>query len=734
MPTILKVAVAVPLRLVFDYLPPPEVHLRDLIPGQRISVPFGPQIRTGYLLAIEEDTEIDVNRLKNAISVLDAKPLQSQSDLKLLIWASRYYHHPIGEVISAAYPVLLRKGKQATTTVDKQLILSTSSDKILPRIANQAHRQKALIEFLATHPEGASETQLNGLSWNWKAVARSLLKRKLIETRNHQEQGLPTLKVASPRFDLNSEQLSAVGSIRGGLGRFQVFLLEGITGSGKTEVYFRLIHSVLGLGKQVMILVPEITLTPQLEARFKARFNIPIAVFHSGLNEEKRKNAWLQTAQGQTPILLGTRSAVFTPLKTPGLIILDEEHDVSFKQQEGFRFSARDVAIKRAQHLNIPVILGSATPSLESVHNASKGRYIHLKLPVRAGNARPPSIRVMDIRNQQLAEGLAPRLIKAIKTKLEQNEQILLFINRRGYAPTLICHHCGWVARCQRCDANLVIHSQKKRLRCHHCLHEKPIPQTCEHCQSEKVLSLGLGTERVEQMLAKIFPTTSIARIDRDSTRRKGSLENALNDISSGKTDILIGTQMLAKGHHFPNVTLVGILDTDSGLFSTDFRTTERLAQLIVQVSGRAGRAKKPGTVIIQTRHPNHPLLVSLINRGYPGFAADALAERKRIGLPPFSYQALFRAESTDRNHPLIFLQSIKKTTETPNFHGVEILGPVPAPMTKRIGRYRYQLLFQTPHRSTLHTHLKQIVPKLADFSGFRRIKWSIDIDPVDLF
>ncbi|MGR9106213.1 MAG: primosomal protein N' [Gammaproteobacteria bacterium] len=734
MPTILKVAVPVPLRLVFDYLPPPRVPLEDLKPGQRIAIPFGPGTRTGYLLAIEDDSEIDASRVKEAIAVLDTEPLQSRSDLKFLIWASRYYHHPIGEVISSAFPTLLRKGKPATLAVEKSLVLCAPGEIIRSRIPVRAHRQRALIDLLAAHPEGLQETQLNRLDPEWRRVARILMQRELIETRDSRGPERSCARIVPPEFDLNAAQQHAVDTIRTGLQHFQIFLLEGITGSGKTEVYFRIIQSVLDAGKQVMILLPEITLTPQLEARFKARFDFPIAVFHSGLTEEHRKNSWLGMVRGSSSILLGTRSAVFTPLKSPGLIILDEEHDASFKQQEGFRFSARDIAIKRAQALNIPVILGSATPSLESVQNVKQGRYRHLRLPVRTGAARPPALRVLDIRKQQLAEGLAPLLIREIKKKLNQQEQILLFINRRGYAPTLICHECGWVARCQRCDSNLVVHAARKRLRCHHCLHDQPVLETCGSCGSEKLFPLGLGTERVEQMLEKIFPEAAIVRIDRDSTRRKGSFETALENIRSGKTDILIGTQMLAKGHHFPNVTLVGILDADSGLFSTDFRATERLAQLIVQVAGRAGRADKAGSVIIQTRHPEHSLLDSLIKRGYPGFAEDALAERKRLGLPPFSYQALFRAEAADPDHPLNFLKGIRECSESQKQSGIELLGPAPAPMAKRIGRYRYQLLLQARQRGTLHGHLESLLPSLPGLPGFRRVKWSIDIDPIDLF
>ena len=396
-----------------------------------------------------------------------------------------------------------------------------------------------------------------------------------------------------------------------------------------------------------MVLLPEISLTPQLESRFRKRFDTDIAVFHSGLTEPFRCNAWIRMSRGEASVLLGTRSAVFTPLKNPGLIILDEEHDISYQQQEGFRFSARDIAIKRAQQLRIPVVLGSATPSLESMFNVEKGRFTHLQLRRRTGKALPPAVQLLDIRKQHLAEGLSTRLIQTIKATLARDEQILLFLNRRGYAPTLTCNACGWVARCHHCDSNLVIHSRDNCLRCHHCGYQQTVPANCCQCQSEQLQPLGSGTERVEQILSRIFPDVSIARIDRDSTRRKGRLAKFISEVIDGKVNILLGTQMLAKGHHFPNVTLVGILDTDCGLFSTDFRALERLAQLIVQVSGRAGRANKPGTVVLQTRHPDHPLLRTLICSGYQGFAQDVLAERKAVGLPPFSYQALLRAESS---------------------------------------------------------------------------------------
>lgn len=532
----------------------------------------------------------------------------------------------------------------------------------------------------------------------------------------------------------NPAQQTAIDAVCASLGQFAVFLLEGVTGSGKTEVYLQIIHEVLKRGQQVLVLVPEISLTPQLEARFKHRFAVNIAVSHSKLTPNQRQNAWLQTQQGISPILLGTRSALFTPFNKLGLIILDEEHDGSFKQQEGVRFSARDTAIVRSKLLNIPILLGSATPSLESLHNVDKKRYQWLHLPERAGYSIKPVLQLLDIRNKKMREGLSEILLIEIRKTLEKNEQVLLFLNRRGFAPTLICHGCGWVARCQHCEANLVIHADEALLRCHHCGTEHRLLNTCPACKTGELTPLGLGTERVEKVLTKVFANKITLRLDRDSTKRKGSLEDYLAQINQGEVDIILGTQMLAKGHHFPNVTLVAILDVDSGLFSIDFHSAEKLAQLIVQVSGRAGRAEKSGRVIMQTRQPDHPLLTTLIEHGYQRFAESALAERKAAQLPPFSYQALLSVQARDIDLALEFLQAvIDLAQQTPN-SAVLLLGPVPAPMAKRAGFYRYQLLFQSGQRSDLQSLLTTLIPEVAKLKLAAKVRWSLDVDPVDLY
>ncbi len=734
MSIIIKVAVPVPIRNIFDYLPPQDNEDRTWIPGIRVMVPFGVQIKVGIVLDTARTSKLQSSKLKRILTVLDDQPLISSDDLQLLSWASQYYHHPIGEVISSAFPTMLRKGLPAQMEQEQSWFLTEQGLSVNRDLAKRAPRQAALIEYLNIHKQGPTVAQLDGLGWNWRNTARTLSAKNLIEQRPVKLQPNPKIKYTPATFQTNEHQNHAIKIIKASSASFGVFVLDGVTGSGKTEVYFQLIRSVIDRNMQAMVLLPEISLTPQLENRFQTRFDTAIAVFHSGLNDKLRARAWMRAQSGTAPILLGTRSAVFIPLKRPGLIILDEEHDSSFKQQEKFRFSARDVAIKRAQQLNIPIVLGSATPSFETLINAEQGRYEYLNLPSRATGAQPPNIHLLDIKKKQLSQGLSAMLIRAIKETLAKREQVLIFLNRRGFAPCMICNSCGWVAQCLRCDSNLVIHIHDQHLRCHHCDFQGPIPNACILCHSKNIQALGIGTERIEEILAKIFPTASIQRVDRDSTRKKGSLDKTINAIKQGDVDILIGTQMLAKGHHFPDVTLVGVLDTDSGLFSTDFRATERLAQLIVQVSGRAGRARKPGRVILQTRHPNHPLLRVLIEKGYQQFASDAITERRCAGLPPFSYQALFRAQSNNQQNTAAFLDQIRSRAAQIEHHEITLLGPAPAPMLKRAGSYRYQLLLQSPKRKYLHDTVDQLIPFINDLPGQNKIKWSIDIDPIDLF
>ncbi|TAN65905.1 MAG: primosomal protein N' [Methylobacter sp.] len=736
---IFRVAIAVPVYRLFDYLPPEQVGLTPVKPGIRLEVPFGKTKKIAFLVECVPHSDIDIAKLKRVERILDEKPLLSKKDLALLHWAGRYYHHPLGEVFSAAFPVALRQGKSVVIQTEKRYALTASGRAIDSELLKRTPKQKSVLEKFQAHQNSLSEAELSAWNHNWRSSVKQLADRQLLQLAGSEVGTSSTPSVVEPiirntALHCNAPQQAAVTAVCDSLEQFGVFLLEGVTGSGKTEVYMQIIRAVLEQGRQVLVLLPEITLTPQLEERFRQRFTVSIAISHSKLTDRQRACAWLNMQRGECAILLGTRSALFTPLKNPGLIILDEEHDASFKQQEGFRFSARDVAVVRGKLLNIPVLLGSATPALETLHNVENGRYRLLHLPERAGNATAPILQLLDIRNKKMQEGLSEALIAEIRLTLAKNEQVLLFLNRRGFAPTLICHSCGWVARCRRCDANMVIHYDEGVLRCHHCGQEQRLIRQCPACTTGELTPLGLGTERVEKVLAELFANKTIVRLDRDSTQRKGALENYLQQINQGAVDIILGTQMLAKGHHFPNVTLVAILDVDSGLFSIDFHAPEKLAQMIVQVSGRAGRAEKPGRVIMQTRQPEHPLLTTLIRQGYNSFAKTALAERKEASLPPFSYQALLRAQAVDAQMPKLFLGEVAQLGQEFSKGHIDILGPVAAPMARRAGLYRYQLLFQSSRRPELHSLLDALMPLIEKLKLAKKVRWSLDVDPVDLY
>jgi len=743
----LRVAIPSPLRRCFDYLPPTTYDLHTLQPGIRLKVPFGRTTVIAVLLAISDETDVPRSRLKRVSEVLDTTPLLSRPLLKLLMWSSNYYQHPVGEVMGNALPALLRqghapelKGEPAWQLTNDGRALDSS---ILKQTQHRAPRQAALLKLLSAAPDTAVSAQyINAVQSNWRPVMRKLIDKGWVVVTEHScLLPLPVNKLTTAP-QLNIAQTEAIAAIAAGLGSFGVHLVDGVTGSGKTEVYLALIESVLARGQQVLILVPEIGLTPQLVSRFQQRFTVPIAVLHSGLSNRERLCTWLAARSGEAAIVIGTRSAVFTPFAKLGLMILDEEHDTSFKQQEGFRYSARDVAIKRAHLDDLPVVLGSATPSLETLHNAHQGRYSRLVLAKRAGAARPPDINVLDVRKQPMSDGLSTALINALRRHLDKGGQALVFLNRRGYAPTMLCHDCGWVAKCRRCDANMTMFNGNTRLRCHHCGSERRADPCCPDCQSSELRPVGAGTERLEAVLKQQFPDTGIVRIDRDTTRRKGAMQNLLDSVHDGSKRILVGTQMLAKGHHFPDVTLVGIVDIDQGLFSADFRATERMAQLLVQVAGRAGRAEKPGQVLIQTHHPDHPLLQILLHEGYAAFAQAALEERRQTQLAPHSHMALLRAEAVDERLPLQFLKHARQLAEqlgaafSANFgeSRVQLLGPIPAPMERRAGRIRAQLLLQATERAALHHLLEPWLQQLESDKLGRKVRWSIDVDPQEMF
>jgi primosomal protein N' (replication factor Y) len=544
--------------------------------------------------------------------------------------------------------------------------------------------------------------------------------------------GLPDPVTSEPGPALNRAQQGAVDRIITKLGQNARFLLYGITGSGKTEVFIQAIRENRSAGRQTLLLVPEIGLTPQLIQRLRQRLGGAMALLHSGLNDSERHCHWEMARQGEADIIVGTRSAVFTPIPRLGLVIVDEEHDASLKQQDGFRYHARDLAIMRAGQLGIPILLASATPSTESLAHTETGHYELLELSERAGAAKPPEMSLVDLRRDSGDDGISSALLNRAQQHLKRGGQVMFFINRRGFAPTLLCDACGWVAQCTRCDARMTLHERANRLRCHHCGHEERPPESCNNCGSTELIPLGQGTERIEQAIARHFPDTPITRIDRDSTRRKGALEEGLEKARSGEARILIGTQMLAKGHDFPGLTLVGVMDSDQGLFSADFRAAERMAQLILQVSGRAGRSDQPGEVIIQTRHPDHPLLQSLIHQDYRHFAQGLLAERKAANLPPYSFLSLLRVEATDKKAPPAFIE--KLLSALPRVNSASCMGPIPAPMEKRAGRFRYQMLIQSNNRKALHRQLDILLRQLEEIPESRTVRWSLDVDPVELY
>lgn len=732
-PIYLRVAVPVPVRSLFDYLPPPGVDHRALVPGIRVLVPFGSGRRCGVLVEVSNRAAGEGGVLKPALRLLDHEPLLPAGDLDLLRWAADYYQHPVGDVVTAALPARLRQGREPLDDIRSGWRVTGTGKAVDPTTLSRAPRQATLLALLQGEAGGLTLEELRERGGDSRSALRALQQKGWVERCLVEPRPRP-LPERSPAPTLGREQKQALDAIGGRLGRFAAILLEGVTGSGKTEVYLGAVEQVLERGRQVLVLVPEIGLTPQLVGRFQRRLRAPVVLLHSGLSDGERERAWQQARRGTARVVIGTRSAVFVPLPELGLVIVDEEHDLSLKQQEGFRYSARDVAVMRARRCGCPVVLGSATPSLESLRNALDGRYLHRRLTRRAGGAAQPRMDLLDIRSVRLDAGVSPALLRLVGETLDAGDQVLLFLNRRGYAPILTCFDCGWVARCRRCDAHMTLHWKSRRLWCHHCGSQRPLERTCPDCGGAGLHPLGQGTERLEEMLRGRFPDAGLVRVDRDSTQRRGSMERLLEEIRAGRHRLLVGTQMLAKGHHFPDVTLVGILDVDQGLFGADFRAGERMAQMVTQVAGRAGRAAKPGRVVIQTRHPDHPLMQDLVRQGYDAFARAALAERRAARLPPYSHQALLRAESVRPEQPVGFLEQAVEMARRHAGPEVGFWGPVPAPMERRAGRYRAHLLLQADRRQPLQQLLAAWIPELAATRLARRVRWSIDVDPQEMF
>ncbi len=765
---ILQVALDTPLRRVFDYLPPADAAAADAAPvdiapadaapvhtppadaapvgaappgaaghalklGVRVSVPFGRRQLIGVLVGIVHESAILPAKLKRALALLDAEPVFDPVTFDLLMFAADYYHHPLGEVIAAALPVALRLGQAVEESTGVWTLTESGRRELeAPGASRRAPRQRALLTWLADRPHATidevtdvfkPDTLKTAARRGWVVACRAPPAPPPDPVPPAQQAG---------EVSLTDAQAKVIDAVTASSGHYSAHLLYGVTGSGKTEVYLRVIAQCIAGGGQALVLVPEIALTPQLVERFRRRFAAGVAVLHSALTGTERRAAWRAAHGGLASIVIGTRSAVFAALPRLALIVVDEEHDASYKQHEGFRYSARDLAVWRAQRARVPIILGSATPSLETLENVLQGRYTKHLLPQRPGGAQAPHMALVDLRRQAVVDGLSQPAIQAIGRHLGTGGQVIVFLNRRGYAPSLFCNACGWVAPCGHCDARMTLHRRAGQLRCHHCGAHAPVPPICGSC-GQPLHPVGQGTERVEETLARLFPDAPLARLDRDTAAGRGAMEGVLDRVHRGEARILIGTQMLTKGHHFPEVSLVVILDADQGLFASDFRATERLAQTITQVAGRAGRATRPGEVLIQTEFPEHPLLTRLITEGYEGFASGALRERREAAWPPYSRLALLRAEAKDRKGLDAFLHGAAAAGQALRPPEVNILGPATALMARRADHYRAHLLIEAALRSPLQRFLARWLPQIDALPGPAGLRWSIDVDPLEV-
>lgn len=722
---IVRVALDVPLSTLFDYSLDNSIAI---IPGQRVLVSFGRKKMAGVVMECAMDSVLSPERIKPILQVLGDIPPLSDELLVLLRFCSDYYHYPLGVTVLSALPVRLRTSQLITLKEAMQYRLSVSGRALdLSLLSKRKVVQHRILAALKL--DSLTVAQVRALSPSAASALKALSQAGWVETC-----AVPAVSstfIFNNTHTLTLEQQQAVDAITKA-SCFSCFLLHGITGSGKTEIYVHLMNRILQQGGQVLLLVPEINLTPQLENYFRSRLpDVELVSLHSGLSDGERMQNWLCAQSGRARIILGTRLAVFTPLPQLALLIVDEEHDASFKQQDGLRYSARDVAIFRASQRGVPIVLGSATPSLESYYNAQIGRYQMLRLTQRAATqAQLPTVSCINTSNIVMQHGISEPLLKALAERLQRGEQSLIFINRRGYAPVLMCGACGWLSGCSNCAGKLVLHLKDRRLRCHHCGHQERVPHACPSCGNADLQPVGIGTQRVESALQEHFPKARILRVDRDSTRNKGTWQAMRQKIQEDAVDILVGTQILAKGHDFPNLTLVGVLNPDSALYSSDFRASEKLFAQLVQVAGRAGRANKLGEVLIQTAFPDHPLFRALREHDYDTWAKTLLAERQSAGFPPFIYQVLLRAEAKLEAHMYTFLQQARDAAIELAMP-VDIYGVVPAAMSRRANHFLAQLLVQSEARKPLQQFLREWRP-LLDALPAQKLRWSLDIDPID--
>ncbi len=719
----LQVALPLPLYRSFTYALPPGMEPPP--PGCRVRVPFAGRKRIGLVVARSERTDLPAERIATVEAILDEQPLFTDDLWWLLNWAADYYQHPLGEVLFTALPVPLREGRpwpppdtgnwQAT-----EAGLAALADGGLSR----APVRRAMLAFLRK-PRHAAELRRRHKHW-----------RRHLETLRRQGwvQALPpacaTRQASAERHRLNRAQQAVADALP--LNGFSTILLQGVTGSGKTEIYMHWMEQVLEQGRQVLVLVPEIGLTPQLLQRLEQGTGWSVLPLHSSLSDRERWHTRWQAASGQAAIVVGTRSALFTPFADLGLIVVDEEHDGSYKQQDGFRYHARDLAVARARRLDIPVVLGSATPSLESLWNVQQGRYRRLRLDVRAGQARLPAVKLLDLRLDAGEHGISRRMRQAVERTLAAGRQALLFINQRGYAPVQFCPQCGWQGHCTDCDRPMIVHRQAGWLRCHHCRRQQPLPSVCPDCGHDTLVHVGAGTQRVAEAVERAFPRVPVIRVDRDSSRGVERFRQLLEPVRAGRPCVLVGTQMLAKGHDYPNIGLVGVLQADQSLYSVDFRAQEHLAQLLVQVSGRAGRSRAGGEVLIQTWLPEHPFFHTLLRQGYPALADQWLRERQMLGLPPVGHMALLRAEARDREVCEGFLLQLLEALPEPLRPLAQ--GPLPSLMQRKAGYYRHLIVVQAPSRHRRHACLQALVRQAVTVRRRKGLRWWVDVDPQEPF
>ncbi len=730
---IVQVALPVPLERLFDYSLNEQQFsefddLNSLV-GTRVEVPFGKKKMIGIVMDTSEGSDIEPGKLKSVEKCIDKTPIFESHLLILAHWLSAFYLHPIGEVVAVMLPALIKKGADAQLLAEEQLTISkqlVGSNDIFEKLKNskrQAELAKAL-QQVAIKLSDAKKDYSN-------AIVQGLLDKNIASVvPNYPEHNTWKNRLSLKESQRpNSYQAIAISSIVNSRG-FSPFLIEGVTGSGKTEVYLQIIEEILKQGKQVLVLVPEIGLTPQTVQRFEKRFGNVVSVWHSGMTDNERLQVWKQSKFGLNGVVIGTRSAVFLPFYSLGMLIVDEEHDESYKQQDSLRYHARDLALYRAKSLNLPVVLGSATPSLESLYNALSKKYTHLELPHRAAQASMPSQHLVDVTGLQMAAGISPPMLKRLKIHLENGNQVLIFANRRGYAPSLICQQCGHIESCDDCDMPYTLHLSSQNIQCHRCGEYEDYREKCSACGSFNVSTEGVGTEQIQQKMGQLFPEFSCVRIDSDSTRSKQRLHDLLNEINSRKHQILVGTQILSKGHHFPNVTMALILNVDSMLFSSDFRAPEKLAQLVTQISGRAGRADKPGEVWLQSYQVGHPLLQDLVNNGYSHFARTLLHDRRAADLPPCQWQVAVRAEHIDKEYVLEFLHFAVSLLA--QFSMLKTLGPFPAGVEKKQKRYRFIVVSQCARVDYLNKALQQTKKTLITHKLSPKVRWAIDFMPID--